>query len=422
MNILLIGSGGREHAIAWKLAQSPLLKNLYCAPSSAAINELAEPAQINISDFDSVAKFCEEKSIDLVFVGPEAPLAAGISDALRTKKISVFGPSKAGAMLEASKSRAKEFMLRHGIPTAACEIFDDAKAAEAAVMKSPLPIVIKADGLAAGKGVRVCFKREDAIRAVEDFMEKRIFGAAGARVAVEEFMTGPEASAMAFCDGKTCKTLPIARDHKRLLDKDLGPNTGGMGAYCPVTDIDAKAAAVIEDIFNKFMRGITEEDIDYRGVIYIGLMLTPQGPKVVEFNCRLGDPETQVLLPIIDCDLAETAAACAEGKLSEGDLPVKKGSCACVVLAARGYPDTPEKGKKISGLEKLGDNSDVAVFHAGTNKTADGWVTAGGRVLAVSALGTDLESAAAAAYKAADGISFDGMQYRKDIASREKIS
>ncbi|MFA5160981.1 MAG: phosphoribosylamine--glycine ligase [Elusimicrobiales bacterium] len=420
MNILLIGSGGREHAVAWKLAQSPSLGTLYCAPSSAAIAELAQTAPVDAEDFAAVADFCAGKSVDLVFVGPEAPLAAGIADFLRARGIAVFGPGREGALLEASKSRAKQFMLRYGIPTAAARTFDDAAAAKAAVMESPLPVVVKADGLAAGKGVRVCFTREDALAAVSDFMEKKIFGGAGARAVLEEFMTGSEASAMAFCDGKKCLPLPLARDHKRLLDGDKGPNTGGMGACCPLPDVDSKTKAAIASIFDGFLRGIAGDGIDYRGVIYAGLMLTPQGPKVVEFNCRLGDPETQCLLPMLDCDLAAAAKACADGNLPAGAIPVKSGACAAVVLAARGYPDSPEKGKIISGLENAARLENTALFHAGTAKTADGWVTAGGRVLAASALGADLPAAIAAAYRAAAEIRFDGMQYRGDIGLWKK--
>lgn len=416
MNLLIIGSGGREHALAWKLAQSPRVKKLYCAPSSDAISLLAERVDLNPVDFAGIAQFCAAKAVDIVVVGPETPLAAGIADGLKKRGVPVFGPSQSGALLESSKSRAKEFMFRHGIPTAKSETFTKSAEAKRAVNSASLPVVIKADGLAAGKGVRVCAAREEALEAVEDFMVRRVFGQAGRKVLVEEFMTGREVSAMAFCDGKTCVPMPFARDHKRLLDLDKGPNTGGMGVYSPLPDVDAALAADIQtQVFDRFVKGIREEGIDYRGVIYAGLMITAAGPKVVEFNCRFGDPETQAVLPLLESDLAEIIAACVEGRLSPELVRVSPGASACVVLASAGYPELPESGKPVFGLDKLEGLPGVTAFHAGTKKTPQTWITSGGRVLAISAQGADLPDAVNRAYEAASRVRFEGMHYRRDI-------
>ena len=417
MKILLIGSGAREHAIAWKLRQSPLVSELYCAPAGAAISHLATPAPVDINNHAAVAEFCDEQGVDLVFVGPEAPLAAGITDMLHGCELAVFGPTAKGALLESSKSYAKEFMRRYDIPTARCAICTKPEEARKAVLGFSVPVVVKADGLAAGKGVRVCQTHDEAFEALEDFMVERIFGEAGSRVVIEEFLCGREVSAMAFCDGKTCLPLPPSRDHKRLRDGDAGPNTGGMGAISPVADVTAEIAAqIITLVFDRFLAGIAGEQIDYRGIIYAGLMLTKDGPKVIEFNCRFGDPETQAVLPLLESDLADIALACAKGDLGGRKLKVSSGNCACVVMASHGYPEAPKTGRQITGLGETGGHPGALVFHAGTRHTPQhGWESNGGRVLTVSATGVDLSAALASAYKAVGEIDFEGAHYRRDI-------
>jgi phosphoribosylamine--glycine ligase len=417
MKILLIGSGGREHAIAWKLKQSPLVEELYCAPAGAAIGRIATPAPVDINNHASVAEFCDENGIDLVFVGPEAPLAAGITDMLHGCEIKVFGPTAKGALLESSKSYAKEFMRRYHIPTASYAVCTSPEDAKKKIMEFPEPLVVKADGLASGKGVRVCATRDEAFEALDEMMVDRIFGEAGSRVVIEECLAGREVSALAFCDGKTCLALPPSRDHKRLMDGDIGPNTGGMGAIAPVADVTPEITAQIKSlVFDRFLDGIKGEQIDYRGVIYAGLMLTKDGPKVIEFNCRFGDPETQALMPLLQSDLADTAMACAQGDLGGRTLKIAPGTCACVVLASRGYPLSPKSGQWITGLDANGGHPGGLVFHAGTKHNPQhGWETSGGRVLALSCNGPTLKDALNAVYSVADEISFDGIHYRRDI-------
>ncbi len=414
MNVLLVGSGGREHALAWKLAQSPLLGKLHAAPGSAAIGALAECHAISAEDFENIYACCAANRIDLVVVGPEAPLAAGISDFLSKKGIKVFGPSRKGAMLEASKQFAKEFMDRNYIPTAAfTALYDASFAREKIKANRNYPLVIKADGLAAGKGVRICRDEREALEAVSDFMEKRIFGASGSKVVMEEFLTGREASVMALVDGESFLMLPIARDHKRLLDGDAGPNTGGMGTVAPV-EVPAQDLEVIKkEVLQRFVDGVKKERIPFRGVIFAGLMFTPAGPRVLEFNCRFGDPETQSVLPLIKSDLLPLLKACADGELAGKELESSGRACVSVVLAAGGYPENPEKGEEITGLYKV--PAGVLVFHAGTAKKDDGYVTGGGRVLAVTATGANVDEARQKAYEAVSKINFEGMQYRKDI-------
>jgi len=414
VNVLLIGSGGREHALAWKLKQSPLLGKLYAVPGSDGLAPLAERPALRWEDFDQVCAFCLEKKIDLVVVGPEAPLARGLTDFLIRRGVKVFGPTQKGAMLEASKQAAKEFMERNGLPTAAFTVLHSAGFAREKIKENKTyPVVVKADGLAAGKGVRICCSEAEALAAVEDFMEKRLFGAAGAKVVLEEFLPGVEASVMALVDGETFLALPVSRDHKRLLDGNKGPNTGGMGAVCPVT-LPAEDMAVIErEVLARFVAGAKKEGLDFRGLIYAGIMLTAQGPKVLEFNVRFGDPETQAILPVIKSDLLPLLIACAEGKLARRELELTGETCVSVVAAAGGYPDAPESGKPIKGL--AGPALAARVFHAGTLKKDDAYFTAGGRVLSVSACGKDLQAARQRAYAALEKISFEGMQYRKDI-------
>ncbi|MDD5627976.1 MAG: phosphoribosylamine--glycine ligase [Elusimicrobia bacterium] len=439
MKLLILGSGGREHALAWKTAQSRLVQKLYCAPGSDAITALAECIPLDCCDGTEVAGFCAEKGVDLVIIGPETPLASGVSDVLRRSGVRVFGPGQAAARLESSKAFAKKFLARHRIPTArgrTCATLEEAAAALEA-MKPPL--VIKADGLAAGKGVRICADREEAEDTVEDFMRLKTLQAAGETVVIEECLSGPELSALALTDGKTCRLLPHSRDHKRLLDGDKGPNTGGMGAFAPVeTGPDLESA--IRGIFESVLAGLREDGLDYRGLLYAGLMLTAQGPKVLEFNCRFGDPETQALLPLLDCDLAALCLACAEGRLGTAELKFRPGACVCVTLASENYPRAPMTGRPILGLEEfpagacgLGlcprgspagagrtdfptAGADLMLFHAGTARPGGKWTTAGGRVLGVTAWGPDAAAARRRAYEGVSRISFDGMHYRRDIA------
>lgn len=415
MNVLILGSGGREHALAWKCAKSQLLKKLYAAPGSDAIAELAECIPLDILNAEAVATFCAKKKIELVIIGPEAPLASGVADGLRKAGLKVFGPGKAAARLEYSKAYSKEFMKRHDIPTAKFEVFTEAYMARSAAEAKKLPLVVKADGLAAGKGVFVCKTTNEALGAVTELMDQKILGEAGQTVIIEDGLTGPELSVLFFCDGKDYRLLPAARDHKRLKDNDEGPNTGGMGVFAPAP-VDATLMERIKtEVLDRVMKGLAADKLDYRGLLYAGLMLTPDGPKLLEFNCRFGDPETQALLPLLESDLVELASACADQKLSSVQVKTKPGACVCVSVASPGYPASATKNLPISGLGK--ESKDVIVFHAGTKKTGNDWVTNGGRVLGVTALGADLAQARAKAYAALSKIKFEGMQFRTDIAS-----
>jgi phosphoribosylamine--glycine ligase len=414
VNVLLIGSGGREHALAWKLKQSPMLGKLYCIPGSAAISSLASCPPVSQDDHDGIYGCCLAENISLVVIGPEAPLAKGLADFLSGKGVKVFGPSQRGAMLEASKQFAKEFMDRHDIPTAGfTALYSAAFAREKIRDNTKYPVVIKADGLAAGKGVRICADEAEALCAVEDFMEKRIFGAAGSKVVMEEFLTGPEVSVMALTDGDSALLLPAARDHKRLLDGNAGPNTGGMGAVCPVEISEADMETIRTEVIQRFLDGLKKDRITFRGVIYAGLMFTPAGPKVLEFNVRFGDPETQAIMPVIKGDLLPVLAACADGRLAGRELELTGETCVAVVAAAAGYPENPEKGRPITGI--YDQPAGVQVFHAGTVKKDEAYLTAGGRVLTVAACGKDVGAAREKAYAALSNVKFEGMQCRKDI-------
>ncbi|KAF0127730.1 MAG: phosphoribosylamine--glycine ligase [Elusimicrobia bacterium] len=414
VNILIIGSGGREHALAWKLKRSPLAGRIYAAPGSEGMRACARPVPMGALEFDKIADFCAGGDIGLCVIGPEEPLAKGLADHLAAKGVKVFGPRRQAAMLEASKQLAKEFMRRNYIPTAGFQShYDPASAKEAVRATKKWPLVVKADGLAAGKGVRVCPDEASALSAVEDFMEKRIFGSSGARVVLEEFLEGREASVMALCDGKDFVMLPVARDHKRLRDGDEGPNTGGMGAVAPV-DLDAETLEKVRvDILGRFVEGLKKEKIPYCGVIFAGLMLSKDGPKALEFNVRFGDPETQTVLPLLKSDLLAHMLACAEGRLAGERPELHAGACATVVLAAAGYPDSPATGAEIRGLDRVPAGAEV--FHAGTAADGGRLKVSGGRVLGVSARGADLAGALRLAYRAAAAISFDGAQYRRDI-------
>ena len=402
MKILVIGGGGREHALVWKLAQSRHTTKLYCAPGNPGIAELAECVPLAVTAIPQLVTFAAEQKIDLTIVGPEVPLCAGITDAFQAKKLRVFGPTQQAAQLEGSKVFSKQFLLKHQVPTAAAGIFDNPAEARAYVRKHGTPIVVKADGLAAGKGVIVAQSVAEAEQAIADIMEKRAFGDAGRLVVIEECLTGEEVSVMALVSGKAVKILAPAQDHKRVGDNDTGPNTGGMGAYSPVgLPVDAT------------------EIFDYRGVLYAGLMWTPTGPKVLEFNCRFGDPETQVVVPRMDFDLVEACLATADGTLADFELKWKPGAAVCVVLTAGGYPGPYERDQVIAGLPAAGKLANVTVFHAGTKRGAAGaLVTDGGRVLGVTGVGDDIADATRRAYDGVKWIQFAGVHYRHDIAVR----
>lgn len=417
MNVLIIGSGGREHALAWKVAQSSKLTKLYIAPGNPGTAALGENVAVKVEDHPAVVQVCKDKQIDLVVVGPEVPLAAGIADDLRAAGFKVFGPSKAAAEIESSKSFSKAFMLRHNIPTARYEVFTNFDAALAYLHSLDYPVVIKASGLAAGKGVIVPETSVEAESALRQVMLDHEFGAAGDEVVIEECMSGPEVSLIAFADGKIARAMVPAQDHKRVFDGDRGPNTGGMGAYAPVPVCPPEMVAQLtRDILQPAVDGLRAEGRPFVGALYAGLMLTADGPRVIEFNCRFGDPETQVIMPLLDSDILDIFIACADGKLADVDIRWKDGAAACVVLASGGYPGKYAGGIEINGLNQTQTNA--FTFHAGT-KFADGKVVnAGGRVLCVSGWGESIREALDGAYGAIASISFDGMQYRTDIGQR----
>ena len=421
MRILLIGGGGREHALAWKLVQSPNVEKLYVAPGNPgmALLQKCECINLNVDDLEGVADYAEEKSIDLTVVGPEAPLVAGLADVFKRRGLPVFGPSKAAAQLEGSKAFSKELMAKYNIPTAFFKICEDIEAAKAYVEEKGAPIVVKADGLAAGKGVVVAMTKQDALDAIDEMMGDHKFGAAGARVVLEEYMEGEEASLLAFTDGKTVVPMIAAQDHKRVFDGDEGPNTGGMGTYAPapvMTDILRLKAT--ELVLKPVVAAMAKEGTPYQGCLYAGLMIKGDSVKVVEFNCRFGDPETQVVLPLLDGDLAEIMLACATGTLDKVEVAWHDKAAVCVVMASGGYPESYEKGKEITGLAAAEEDKDVVVFHAGT-KEADGKiVTSGGRVLGVTAVDASIKAARDRAYAAVEKIAFEKNFYRKDIAWR----
>lgn len=422
MQILLIGGGGREHALAWKLAQSAQVEKIWAAPGNPGIAavEKCECVELNLNDLDAVADFAEEHGIDLTVVGPEATLVAGIADVFASRGLAVFGPSKAAAQLEGSKAFAKNIMAKYDIPTAFFKVCEDIETAKAYVKEKGAPIVIKADGLAAGKGVVVAMTEAEALEAIDEMMgEQHKFGGAGARVVIEEFMQGEEASLLAFTDGEHIVPMIASQDHKRAFDGDKGPNTGGMGTYAPTPVLtDILRLRAVEKILKPIVAAMKAEGMPYKGCLYAGLMVCGDEVKVVEFNCRFGDPETQVVLPLLDGDLAEIMLACATGGLDKVDIGWKDKATVCVVLASGGYPESYKNGYPISGLDKAGALPDTVVFHAGTKISDGSVVTAGGRVLGVTAGGKDIAEAQERAYKAVSLISFTDMQYRKDIAWR----
>ncbi|MFC2336337.1 MAG: phosphoribosylamine--glycine ligase [Selenomonas noxia] len=415
MNILVIGSGGREHALFWKLSESPQTERIYAIPGNPGIGEMTD---IAVTDNAAILQFAKEKDIGLVVVGPEVPLMNGLVDDLEAAGIPAFGPRANAAEIEGSKSFAKDLMKKYGIPTARYEVFAEAEAARAYIRSEGTPIVVKADGLAAGKGVVVAMTEQEALDAVDAIMENNSFGDAGARVVIEEFMEGEEASLLAFTDGTVIRPMISAQDHKRVFDGDKGPNTGGMGTYAPAPVMTPELTErAVEEILKPTISAMEKEGRAYRGCLYLGLMITADGPKVVEFNARFGDPETQVVLPLLDGDLVQIMHACAGGTLADVPIRWKDGAAVCVVLAAGGYPASYEKGNEIYGIgnaEKLG----ALVFHAGTAKKNGKIVTNGGRVLGVVGMGKDIASAVQSAYDAVDQISFKGEYHRKDIAHR----
>lgn len=419
MKVLVIGGGGREHAIAWKLSQSRMVDKIYCCPGNAGIAKLAECIDVNQNDFGALLDFVKYEWIDLTIVGPEAPLSEGIVDLFEKEGRKIMGPTKAAAQLESSKVFCKDMLKSHGIPTAEYSVFTSIVHAEEYVRFKGAPIVVKADGLAAGKGVFVASTVDEAMEALKLIMKDRIFGHAGDRVIVEQCLKGEEASFMAFTDGTTIVPMVSSQDHKRIFDADKGPNTGGMGAYSPAPIITGEMEqTVIEKIMKPTIRALKAEGIPYKGILYAGLMIDKGVPYVLEYNCRLGDPETQPVLSRLDSDFMEIAMAIAEGRLGDIDIKWKKDPAVCVVLSSEGYPGDYRKGDEITGLDEAEAIDGVKVFHAGTSFDNNRIVTSGGRVLGVTATGTDVAAAKRKAYEAIGKISFKGMHFRKDIADR----
>ncbi|AUG57191.1 phosphoribosylamine--glycine ligase [Acetivibrio saccincola] len=417
MKVLVVGSGGREHALVWKIAQSKLVEEVYCAPGNGGISSIAMCVPIDALDVDGVVNFSKEKEIDLVVVAAENPLAAGMVDKLEENGIRAFGPNKAATIIEGSKSFAKELMKKYGIPTAEYEVFDSSeKAISYLEEKNTYPIVVKADGLALGKGVIIARDFDEAKEAVKSMMEEKAFGEAGNKVVIEEFLTGQEVTVLAFTDGKTVKPMVSAQDHKRVFDNDEGPNTGGMGAFSPSRIYTPEVEKIcMEKIFMPTIEAMNKEGRKFKGVLYFGLMVTKDGPKVVEYNARFGDPEAQVVLPRLQTDILEIFNAVIDEKLDEIDIKWSDSGCVCVIMASGGYPKEYEKGFEILGLDEAQKDANVVVFHAGTKKENEKYITAGGRVIGVTALEDSLDSAIKKAYEAVGKISFKNAHYRKDI-------
>ena len=418
MKVLVVGSGGREHAVVWKISQSPMVDKIYCAPGNAGIGEMAECVAIKAEDLDGLLDFAVQNEIGLTVVGPEVPLTMGIVDKFQEKGLKIFGPSGRAAEIEGSKTFAKDLMAKYGIPTAKYGAFTDAAEAKAFLAEVGLPCVVKADGLAAGKGVLICETKEEAETAVEDILVDNKFGNAGSRVVVEEFLTGQEVSMLAFSDGKTIVPMVSSQDHKRIWDGDKGLNTGGMGAYSPAPIYTADIhEIVVPQVLEATIKAMEQEGRPFAGILYAGLMLTADGPKVLEFNARFGDPETQAVLPRLKSDLVEIFLAIIDGRLAEMNIEWHEEAAVCVVMASGGYPESSDKGRVITGLKEA-EEAGAIVFHAGTKETDGNIVTNGGRVLGISALGKDIAEAIENAYKGVKQITFENMQYRTDIGKK----
>ncbi|TVM03877.1 MAG: phosphoribosylamine--glycine ligase [Candidatus Brocadia sp. WS118] len=419
MKILVVGGGGREHALVWKIAQSPMVKKVFCAPGNPGIAEIAECVDIDTANIDGLYTFALKQKIDLTVVGPEDALMSGITDRFREGHMQIFGPTKRASAIEGSKVFAKTLMRKHGIPTADFKIFEDIKQAKKHITTCEFPLVVKADGLAKGKGVFICKTPDEANKHLDDIMKEKIFGHAGDRVVIEEFLSGEEVSILAITDGNAILPLSSAQDHKAVYDGDKGPNTGGMGAYSPVSFITQQLQFFIEEnILVPVIHAMKRENRPYKGVIYAGLIITSTGPKVLEFNARFGDPETQVLLMRMKSDLVPILLSTEKNTLEDAEIEWNDGASICVVMASKGYPDSYEKGVPIFGLETIKALNHVQVFHAGTAIRDGKIATNGGRVLGVTALGKDLQEAQKAAYGAIEKLSFAGVHYRRDIGAK----
>ena len=420
MKVLVVGSGGREHAICWKLAQSPKVDKLYCAPGNAGIGEIAELVSIGAMELDKLVDFAKNNGIDLTVIGMDDPLVAGVVDKFEAAGLRVFGPRANAAIIEGSKAFSKELMKKYNIPTARYETFDDYDKALEYVKAGSFPVVLKADGLALGKGVLICNSLEEAVEGLNTLMVDKKFGASGSKVVIEEFLTGPEVSVLSFCDGNTVVPMVSAQDHKRAYDNDQGLNTGGMGTFSPsriYTEDIAKEC--METIFKPTVAALNAEGRQFKGIIYFGLMLTKDGPKVIEYNARFGDPETQVILPRLKSDLCEIFEACIDGTLDKLNVEWYDNAACCVVLASGGYPESYTKGYEITGLEDVKSRDDIVVFHAGTALKDGKYVTNGGRVLGITGIGKDLDDAIRIAYEGVNIVTFENVHYRKDIGIKK---
>lgn len=416
MNVLVVGSGGREHAIIWKLAQSSRVSKIYCAPGNGGISELAECIPINVNNTAGIVEAAKQIEADLVVVAPDNPLADGMVNVLEDAGIRAFGPRREAALIEASKVFSKNLMKKYGIPTGNYMVFDDSRQAKLYLKDARYPVVVKADGLALGKGVLICDNPDEADEAVTNIMEKRQFGDSGSKVVIEEFLRGPEVSILSFTDGKTIVPMLSSQDHKRALDGDQGLNTGGMGTFAPSPVYTSEIEKIcMEKIYLPTIEALNSEGRTFKGVLYFGLILTEDGPKVLEYNARFGDPETQVLLPLLKNDLIDIFDAVIDGRLHDIKIEWKDDACVCVIMASGGYPGEYRKGFRITGMDEALKDPDVVIFHAGTRKTDGQFYTDGGRVIGVTACGMNMEKARERAYNAVSKINFDGAHYRKDI-------
>ncbi len=419
MNILVIGGGGREHALVWKLKSSSKIDKIYCAPGNAGISEDAICVSIKSDDINDLLEFAKQNKIDLTIVGPEQPLTMGITDLFLKNRLKIFGPTKQASQLEGSKSYMKEFCIRHNIPTAKAEIFNNPHKAKAYLDKKDFPVVVKADGIAAGKGVIICNNKNEAEKAIDSIMVEHAFGDAGNQIVIEDFLQGEEASFIAISDGENILPLATSQDHKQVFDNDKGPNTGGMGAYSPAPVItDETFSKVIDKIMMPTIKGMADEGRKYVGVLYAGLMIKDNEPYLLEFNCRFGDPETEPIMMRLKSDLLSVILKTIDGSLKDVSLEWDISSAVCVVMASKGYPGKYEKGEKISGLKEVKSLNNVKVFHAGTAKADDNFIVNGGRVIGVTALGSDIKSAIDNVYHAVNKISWKGVHYRKDIGKK----